>query len=242
MTPLRKRMIDELAIRNYSARTIKKYVAAMVRFAGYFNKSPDLLGPDDIRRYQVYLVQERHVSWTVYNQVVCALRFFYGKVLQKDWAIAHIPFPKHEKKLPVVLSSEEVEQFLAAVDHPRHRVVLTVMYAAGLRLAEALHLKVTDVDSSRMVLRVEQGKGMKDRYVPLSPSLLTILRDYWKAYQPKDWLFPGQPPSNPISQSGIQTTCVLARRKAGMTKPVHSHTLRHCFATHLLEGGTDIAL
>jgi len=240
MTPLRKSMIDELTIRNYATRTIDKYVEAVARFALHFKKSPELLAPADIRRYQIFLVQERHVSWCVYNQVVCALRFFYRKLLKKDWAIEHIPFPKQEKKLPVVLSPEEVEQFLAAVEHPRHRVVLMVMYAAGLRLAEALHLKVTDIDSSRMVLRVVQGKGKKDRYVPISPSLLAILRDYWKAYQPKDWLFPGQPPSNPISQSGIQTSCVLARRKAGMTKPVHSHTLRHSFATHLLEGGTDL--
>lgn len=240
MTPLRKRILDELEIRNYACGTIKKYVDAVAHYALYFKQSPEDLGPEDVRKYQVFLVQEKHVSWTVYNQVVCALRFLYRKVLDKDWAIAHIPFPKHEKKLPVVLSPEEVSQFLAAVDHPKHRTVLTVMYAAGLRLSEALHLKLTDVDSSRMMLRVEQGKGKKDRYVPLSPSLLTTLRDYWKLYQSKDWLFPGQPPSNPISPSGVQTACSQARKKAGMTKRVHSHTLRHCFATHLLEGGTDL--
>jgi len=240
MSALRQRMIEDLQIRNYSPRTVRTYVDAVARFARHFSRSPDLLGPEQIHEYQVFLVQKKRASWTVYNQTVCALRFLYRMTLRKDWAIEHIPYPKREKRLPVVLAVEEVGQLLSAVDNLKHRTVLMTEYAAGLRISEALHIKVVDVDSRRMVLRIEQGKGRKDRYVPLSPTLLIALRDYWKAYRPSYWLFPGRPPQMPIHQSAIQHACSRAARKAGITKPVHPHSLRHCFATHLLEAGTDL--
>ncbi len=240
MSALRQRMIDDLKIRNYSAHTVKIYVEAVARFARHFNKSPDLLGPEDIRRYQIFLVQEKHVSWTVFNQTVCALRFFYQQTLGKDWAIKHIPYPRQEKKLPVVLSVEEVRRLLAAVANLKYRTVLMTMYAAGLRISEALHLILADIDSSRGVLRVNQGKGKKDRYVSLSPSLLTALRDYWKQYRPQHWLFPGSSSTEPLDVSAVQHACQRARKEAGIAKPVRPHSLRHSFATHLLENGTDL--
>jgi integrase/recombinase XerD len=240
MTPLRQRMTDDLKIRNYAPSTIKTYIDAVAHFAAYFKKPPNLLEPEDIRTYQIFLVQEKRVSWTVFNQAVCALRFFYRQTLGKDWAVLHIPFPRQEKKLPVVLSVEEVQRLFAAVENLKHRTVLMTMYAAGLRISEALHLTLSDIDSSRAMVRVNQGKGKKDRYVALSPALLITLRDYWKAHQPQHWLFPGDPPTTPLRPSAIQRACARAAKKAGITKSIRPHSLRHSFATHLLEKGTDL--
>lgn len=240
MTILRERMIEDLRVRNYSERTIETYVSRVAEFARHFGRSPDLLGPEEIRRYQLHLVGKRKASWAVFNQTVCALRFFYGVSQGKDWSISHIPFPKQERKLPVVLSRGEVVRLLDAVANVKHNTVLTVLYAAGLRVSEALHLRVEDVDSRRMALRVRQGKGKKDRYAPLSETLLGRLRDYWRAFRPSGWLFPGKVAASPLTAGSIQRVCGKAAVKAKLGKRVSPHTLRHCFATHLLEAGTDL--
>jgi site-specific recombinase XerD len=233
-------MIDDLKIRNYAPGTIGEYVRRVRQFACYFGKSPDLLGPPHIRQYQVHLVNEEKASWTKFNQTVCALRFLYRTTLGKDWAITHIPFPKQPKKLPVVLSIKEVGKLLGAVTNLKYRSVLETMYGAGLRISEAVTLRIADIDSSRMVLRIVEGKGRKDRYVTLSPTLLGKLREYWRKYRPREFLFPGSSPDKPLSVSAVQRAVVRARKHAGIRKPVKSHTMRHSYATHLLEGGVDL--
>ena len=241
MTTLRQRMIDDLRVRNRSLRTIETYVAQVAHFARHFGRSPELLGPEEVRQYQVYLVNERHVSWSNFNQAVCALRFLYRHTLERDWAVTHIPFPRQPRKLPVVLSQAEVQCFLDAIKKLKYRALLTTVYAAGLRLSEATHLQVADIDSQRMMIRVRQGKGQKDRDVMLSPTLLELLRIYWRIERPKTWLFPGRTLDESISLTAVQRACQRAGRDAGLTKPVTVRTLRHCFATHLLEAGTTCA-
>lgn len=240
MTTLRQRMIDDLKLRNRSPRTIQSYIAHVAHFARHFGKSPELLGLEEIRQYQVYLVNERRVSWSTLNQFVCALRFFYRHTLGRKESVEHIPFPRQPKKLPVVLSQTEVQRLLAAVRDEQVRVLLMATYAAGLRLSEAIHLQVSDIDSQRMVIRVRQGKGQKDRYVMLSPKLLAELRRYWQRARPTHWLFPGSNPQQPIKPWRVQRICGKAARDAGLTKPVNVRCLRHSFATHLLESGTNI--
>jgi integrase/recombinase XerD len=240
MTTLRQRMIDDLTVRNRSSRTIKTYVAQVAHFARHFGRSPELLGPEEVRQYQVYLVNERHVSWSHFNQAVCALRFLYRHTLGRDWVVAHIPFPRQPRKLPVILSQAEVQRFLEAVKKLKYRALFTTVYAAGLRLSEATHLQVADIDAQRMMIRVRQGKGQRDREVMLSPTLLELLRLYWRSERPKTWLFPGHTPEEPICLSSVQRACQCAGRDAGLTKPVTVRMLRHCFATHLLEAGTNV--
>jgi len=242
MTILRQRMIDDLKLRNRSARTIQSYITHVANFARYFGKSPELLGVEEIRQYQVYLVEQRKVSWSTFNQAVCALRFFYRHTLGADYAVEHIPFPRQPKRLPVVLSQSEVQRLLAAVRVYKLRVLLMTTYAAGLRLSEVIHLKPTDIDSQRMVIRVRQGKGQKDRYVMLSAKLLAELRHYWHLERPTDWLFSGKHREQPINASVVQRMCQRAGRDAGLTKPVNMRCLRHSFATHLLEAGTNIRI
>lgn len=240
MTPLRQRMIEDLQIRNYSKRTIATYIYCVASFAKFFGKSPELLGPEDIRKYQIYLVKEKNASWSTYNQNVSALRFLYDGTLKKGWAIEHIPYGKRPKELPQILSFEEIATFFKHVRSPKYRMVLKTQYASGLRLSEALNLLITDIDSERMVIRVRQGKGNKDRYAPLSPTLLTQLREYWRSYKPKKYLFQAERSDKPIDPSAVQRACVMARRETKISKPVSSHTMRHCFATHMLEAGTDL--
>jgi len=240
MSSLRQRMIEDLRIRNYSPRTISEYVRRVAAFAKHFGASPEVLGPEHIRTYQVHLIEKARVSWSVFNQTVCALRFLYLTTLGKDWAVTHIPFPKQPKKLPVVLSPQEVGKVLREVKDLKHRTILETMYAAGLRIAEAMQLRVGDIDSQRMMLRIEQAKGKKDRYVPLSPTLLSRLREYWKVYRPGQWLFPGSTAKRPLSLTVVQRAISSAGKKAGISKRVKSHTLRHSFATHLLEVGCDL--
>lgn len=239
-TPLRQRMTEDLKIRNRSVRTIKTYISHVARFAQHFRKSPELLGPEEVRQYQVYLVEERHASWSQFNQAVCALRFLYHHTLRREWAISQIPFPRQPKKLPVVLSQTEVGRLLGAIKSLKYRAVLTTTYAAGLRLSEVTHLQVADIDSQRMTIRVRQGKGQKDRYVMLSPKLLQLLRVYWRRERSLTWLFPGDRPEAPISNSMVQRVCHQAGVDAGLSKPVTVRMLRHCFATHLLEAGTNV--
>lgn len=239
MSVLRKRMVEDLRLRNYSSRTVEIYTRHVASFARHFGRSPDQLGPTDVRAYQSHLVG-RKCSWSTFNQAVCALRFLYGVTLGRKEMIEQIPFPRQQKTLPVVLSVEEVFRLLDAVRNLKHRTALMTIYGAGLRLSEALGLQLSDIDGTRMQLRVRLGKGKRDRYVDLSPSLLDALRDYWKSQRPKLWLFPGRPADRPVHPTALQKAIVLARLRAGIRKPVHTHTLRHCFATHLLEAGTNL--
>ena len=240
MTELRQRMVADLRIRNYSPRTIDCYVDCVARFARHFSQSPATLGPEHIRAYQTHLVETKRASWSAFNQAVCALRFLYGTTLQRPGLIEDIPFPRQPKTLPVVLSRTELARFFAAVPNVKHRTVLMTMYAAGLRLSEALGLHLADVDSARQCLRVQQGKGQKDRYTLLPATLLQHLRAYWKVARPSSWLFPGRPTDTPLTPTAIQRRCGPAARRAGLAKRVTTHTMRHCFATHLLEAGTDL--
>ena len=240
MTDLRRRMTEDMQVRNFSPRTIACYTYHVACFAKYFNRSPAKLGPEETRQYQVYLVTEKKSSWTSFNQAVCALRFLYRTTLGQDWTVKQIPFAKQPKTLPVVLAPEEVSKLLACVHPLKSRVLLTTLYSAGLRLEEGTHLKVADIDSARMLLRVACGKGAKERLAPLSPRLLRELRAYWRIARPRTWLFPGRKPDKPLSAGTVQNACQRAVRECGWTKHVTPHTLRHSFATHLLEAGVDL--
>jgi site-specific recombinase XerD len=234
-------MIEDMQIRNLAAHTQRVYVEQLVRFARYFRRSPEHLGPTEIRRYLIYLTQERRLSASSIIVTVSALRFFYTVTLKRPWAVENdIPTSRKAKKLPVVLSPDEVKRFLGAVDNLKHRVILTVCYATGLRISEAVRLKPTAIDSQRMVIRVDQGKGHKDRYVMLPPKLLAILRDYWKRTHPGEWLFSGDRVGQPISPLTIGHICRQVRLRCGISKPITPHSLRHAFAVHLLEAGTDL--
>jgi integrase/recombinase XerD len=241
MSPLRRRMIEDLQIRNLTGNTQRVYIEQVARFARYFGKSPEHLGPAEIRAYMLHLANERRLAASSINVTVSALRFFYTITLKRPWAVKDdIPAGKQAKKLPVVMSQDEVARFLAAVDNLKHRVILTVCNATGLRISEAVRLTPDAIDSRRMVIRVVQGKGRKDRYVMLPPRLLELLRDYWKRARPGIWLFPGDRPDRPISPLTINHTCREVRARCGINKPVAPHALRHAFAVHLLEAGTDL--
>ena len=240
MTALRRRMIEDMTLRNFAPHTIQVYVERVATFARYYNVSPQRLGPEQIRAYLLYLVQERHVSWSYFNQARCALQFLYRVTLGRDWVVEAVVCPKQQKKLPIVLSLDELVQFFKAVTNLKHRSILMTTYAAGLRLSEVCHLRVDDIDSRRMVIRIRQAKGHKDRYVMLSPRLLAILRQYWKAVRPRHYLFPGADPDRPINPRTVQEACKAALLASGLKKKVTVHTLRHSFATHLLEAGTDL--
>jgi site-specific recombinase XerD len=240
MTQLRQRMLEELQRRNYSSRTIRLYLQHVAKFAQHFRRSPDQLGAEDIREYQLFLIQEKKLAWSSYNQIVCALRFFYAKVLKRAFLLQDIPFPRTVQKLPLILSQEEVARILTAPPHLKSRALLMTIYAAGLRRSEVARLRVRDIDSARMTIAVHGGKGQKDRVVMLSPVLLEILRQYWRKNKPKEWLFPGVNPDQPISSNDVFAVFQNAVRRAGITKKVCPHSLRHSFATHLLESGTDL--
>jgi len=240
MTPLRQRMIDDMRVRNLSVNTQQEYVRCVARYAEHFGMSPESLGPEDVRTYQVYLTNQKKASWGVLNTTACALRFLYRHTLNREWTIDRIPCPKRERRLPVVPSQDEVSAFLKQLSNLKHRVILTTAYAAGLRISEVVSLRVPDIDSQRMVIRVEQGKGHKDRYVMLSPNLLELLRTYWRVVHPTDWLFPGRNPGEHISRSRVEQVCKRASAAAGLKKHVTVRSLRHAFATHLLESGSNI--
>jgi len=239
MTPLRRRMIEDMRLRNLSPRTIETYVDRVAAFARHFGTSPEHLGPDHIRAYLLHLVEQK-ASWSLVNQTRCALRFLYRTTLKRPWVDDGVACVKTPRKLPVVLSLDEVAQFFAAVVKLKHRAILMTAYAAGLRLSEVVALRVADIDSRRMVLRVRQGKGRKDREIMLSPRLLDLLRLYWRAERPGDYLFPGRLPDRPISHSAVQRICKAALKASGLKKRISPHSLRHSFATHLLEAGTDV--
>ncbi len=239
VTPLRQRYIDDLRLRNKSPRTIETYVLRVVQFARHFGKSPELLGPEELRAYQQHLLA-RGVSWSTFNQSVCALRFLYNTTLRRPHVIVHLPFAKRPRLLPTVLSPEEVVRLLAAALPGRDRTILDVAYSCGLRLTELLGLQLADIDSARMVLQVRHGKGQKERLVPLSPRLLEVLRGYWREYRPATWLFPGVKPALALTGGAAQRMCQRTAKRAGLTKRIHPHILRHSFATHLLEAGVDL--
>jgi integrase/recombinase XerD len=239
MTPLRKRFIDDLRLRNYAPRTIEVYVAGVRRLAGYFNRSPDQLDAEEIRRFQLHLIEQK-ASWCVFNQTVCALRFLYSVTLGQPDMIGRIPFAKKPKKLPVVLSPEEVMRFLNTPKRVRDRTLLDVCYTCGLRVSELVGLQVADIDSKRMVLCI-RGKGQKERLVPISPRLLKVLRAYWLTCRSKTWLFPGGiDPAKRLTETAVRRLCEQSAEQAGLNKRITPHTLRHSFATHLLEAGVDL--
>lgn len=241
MTSLRQRMTEDMQVRNLALNTQTSYVQQVSLFARHFKKSPEQLGPEEIRAYQIYLTNERKLAPGSILIAVAALRFLYKVSLNRDWTFEDvIPVPKKPQKLPIVLSPEEVRQFLGSVGNIKHRAILTTCYAAGLRISEAVHLQPRDIDSQRMVIRVDQGKGQKDRYVMLSPQLLETLRSYWRAMRPKGWLFEGDVAGQPITRSAVEVACQKACQRSGIRKPVSPHSMRHAFAVHLLESGTDV--
>lgn len=243
MTHLRKLLLEELQRRNYSHETIRSYVHAVEDFARRFNCPPDRLGPQHIRQYQAELFQKRKLSSGTVGIRLAALRFFYTKTLRRNWSIADTPYPKRTHRLPTILSQEEVAQLIDAGRTPCERILLMTLYATGVRRSELTHLKISDIDSQRMVVHIRDGKGRKDRDVMLSPKLLTALRTQWRFYhrQSSTWLFPSNyRKDRPIDTKTVWHACQKAAQRAGLQKRVHPHTLRHCFATHLYEAGTDL--
>ena len=240
MTELRQRMQEELRLRNYSAQTIRTYTATVADFARYFHKSPDHLGPEQVRRYQLYLLNEKKLAWQTLQVRLSALKFLYMRTLKQTWFDHEVAKPKVHRKLPVVWSREEVRALLDSTVNLKHRALLATLYSAGLRCQEALDLKVTDIDSPRMIIHIRAGKGNFPRQVMLSPKLLKLLRIYWRWRKPKDWLFPGRIPNQPMYATGVRIICQKLRRQLGMVKPLSPHVLRHSFATHLLDAGTDL--
>lgn len=247
MTPYQKRLTDvvlrlagDLKIRNRAQATIDAYTYHVQRFADFTKKPLDRATPQDVRNFQLYLIEERNLSYSSFNQAVCALRFLYTTTIPRKWPVAMIPFGKRPKKLPTVLSRQEVDDLLRCTPNLKHRTFLMTLYAAGLRLSECSNLQITDIDSKRMQLRVACGKGAKERHVPLSPRLLKALRAYWKAHRPPTFLFPGKTSDQPYAATSIQKAIKTSAKRANIKKRVHPHVLRHSYATGLLEAGLDI--
>jgi integrase/recombinase XerD len=240
ISPLRQRMIDDMTVRNFAPNTMLAYLKQVSYFAQHFGRSPDRLGPEEIRNYQIYLAKERKVGISSRTVAVSALRFLYHVTLKQDRIIEMIPFPKQEYSLPVIVSPEEVLRLLEAAPSLTHHVIFSTMYGTGLRVSEALHLRVPDLDSQRMMIRIEQGKGHRDRYVPLSSKLLELLRTYWRKLRPQPWLFPRQFPNQPLRREAVRDAIARASERAGLKKHISPHSLRHAYAVHLLEAGTDI--
>ena len=233
-------MDRELRIRGLAENTRRSYIEKMRRFVRHFMRAPDQLTAEDVKQYQLFLTKDRRVTWSTFNVNVCAIRFFYRNVLRVEWNVEHIPYQKTSTRLPVVLSGGEVIALLDAATNLKHRAILMTLYSAGLRTGEAIHLRLEDIDSQRMMIRVEQGKGRRDRYVMLSRKLLETLRRYWLMSRPDPWLFPGQVPTRPITYRSVDRIFACAKAKAGIRKRVVPHSLRHSFATHLLERGVNI--
>ena len=244
MTHLRQLMLDELERRNYSPNTVRSYLHAVEEFARHFRRSPEQLGPDHIREYQVHLFRDRKLSARTVAGQTAALRFLFVKTLRRAYLPDAIPFPKHSTRLPTVLSQEEVARLIDASGNLMHRAMVMTLYATGVRRAELCSLKVADIDSERMVLHIHEGKGGRDRDVPLSPKLLATLREYWRWMKPKTYLFPGMENNwrsdVPVTTKVARIAVTEAAKAAGITRRVSPHTLRHSYATHLLEAGADL--
>jgi site-specific recombinase XerD len=237
-------MLEELQRRNYSQTTVKGYLKIVEAFAWYFHRSPDQLGPEQIRAYQVYLFKERKLNARTVGHHTAALRFFFCRTLKRHYPVEEVPYPKAPRRLPVVLTKEEAVRLIDAASNLFHRAMLMTAYSTGMRREEVCQLKVEDIDSKRMLIRVRQGKGRRDRDVPLSPKLLETLREYWRWMKPKTYLFPGtvngSRADKPVTAKMLWEACREAAQRAGITKAVAPHLLRHSFATHLVESGADL--
>jgi site-specific recombinase XerD len=240
MSTLREQMLTDLQLRGITPRTQTAYLREVVNLENYFNKSPEELGEEEIKEYLVHLLEDRGLSSGTYKYYAAGIKFLYRTTLNRQEVVEKIKYPKAKIKLPVVLDLAEVKTLLSVMENLKHRSILMITYSAGLRISETAHLKVTDIDSKRMMVRVRQGKGGKDRYTILSTTALECLRQYWRAYRPKDWLFEGQKESTHIGLSAIRQIFVEAKERAGIIKPVSPHSLRHAFATHLIEAGTSL--
>ena len=240
MGELRKQMDGDLVVRGMSARTREAYLGAVAGLAKYYKRRPDQIDEAEVQNYLLHLIQERKLAWSSCNVAAQGLKFFYRVTLKKSEAQFGIPTARQPQKLPQILAREEVARLIELTINPKHRAILMTAYGAGLRLNEICHLKLTDIDSARMTIRVEQGKGAKDRYTLLSPRLLAELRRYWAAYRPSPWLFAGRDPALRVSDTTLQRVFKAAKARAGITKRGGIHALRHAFATHMLEGGVDI--
>lgn len=251
MTPLRQRMLEDLQLRGFSPRTQEAYVRAVHQLAAHFHRPPDQLGEDELREYFLYLANVKHFARASFTIALCGIKFFYERTLSREWRIFGLVRPVREKKLPAILSRDEVRRILGCVRLPVYRACLTTIYVCGLRLQEGAHLQVADVDSARGLLHIH-GKGRRDRYVPIPSGALTILREHWRTHRSPQWLFPGPvregtryfvpAGAGPISRSSLQSAFVRARRQSGIQKRAHVHTLRHSYATHLLEDGVNLRL
>jgi integrase/recombinase XerD len=237
---LKQRMREDLQLRGFSPHTQKEYLMRVTLFARYFNKLPDKLGEKEVKEYFLHLVRDKHASYGVLNMTYCALKFIYSVTLGRPQEVAKIPRTKRPVKMPVILDKEEVRRLIAVTENLKHKTILMLAYSSGLRISEVAHLKVSDVDCARMTVLVRQGKGKKDRYTILSKVALGTLTGYLETYRPTSWLFPGAVTGRPITESSIRFVMQAAKRRAGITKRASLHTLRHSFATHLLEQGTDI--
>jgi integrase/recombinase XerD len=237
---LREQMQRDLQLRGLSVRTQEAYLSQVRDFARYFKKSPDQLGESEIKEYLHYLLREKKASDSTVKQCYGALKFLYQTTLQRGWIMEKIPYLKTRMKLPVVLDRKEIDALFTVTHNLKHLAILMLIYSAGLRVGEAANLRISDIDSKRMTIRVQQGKGGKDRYSILSHVALETLRQYWRKYRPSEWLFPGYGKNNPISSRSIQRIFEAAKDRTGITKPASAHTLRHSFATHLLEAGTNL--
>jgi len=244
MTQLRRMMLEELQRRNYSKSTIRYYLQTVANFAQHFGRSPDKLGPDELRSYQAYLLRERKLAVGTVIARVAALRFFFIKTLKRRLPLNDIPYPKHPRRLSTILTVEEVARLIDSARNFLDRTLLMVLYSTGMRNCEVRHLQVKDIDSNSMLIHIQHGKGGRDRYVPLSPKLLETLREYWRWMKPKTWLFPGTVHNwradKPLTPKVVWDACQFAAQRAGIEKHVYPHLLRHSYATHLLETGADL--
>ncbi len=240
MTHLRKMMLDELQRRNYAQSTVEAYISAVREFAGHFKRPPDGLGPDQIREFQLHLIRDRKLAVNTVKQRMAAIQFFFLKTLKRPYLKEDFPYPKTPRRLPSVLSLEEVTRLIDCAANLKHRAMLMTLYSTGLRRAELVRLKVEDIDSQRMVIHVHQGKGSKDRDVPLSPKLLETLREYFRRTKPQTYLFPHPGGDTPLTSKAVWHACHDAVERAGIQKKISPHSLRHSYATHLLEAGTDL--
>ena len=240
MTALRQRMIEDMRLRNFSPHTESAYVRAVAGFAKYFGQSPEQLTGENARQYLLELVQNRKASVSLYNITRCALQFLYGITLGRDERFDRLPCARERKRLPVVLSQDELQRFFAVIRNVKHRAMFMTAYGAGLRVSELVSLRSDDIDSARMLIRIRSGKGQKDRYAKLSVYLLSVLRDYYKRCKPGAVLFPGSDPNRPIGRITVNVIAKQIADKAGIAKPVSSHTFRHSYATHMLDAGADL--